>query len=350
MKAKYSLIFLFICALMVCAFIGGKNRIRNEYGNEVCRSGEVLKRRDVPPQFTKRVRPQKMESRRRRAIEFVEVGDRPGLGNPRTLQLEGQNIYVLDAATQQIRQFSHQGIEQQSYGAGHGLGPGQHQHIVGFGVTSKGEVITGDTAARRISIFNASGTFQRSMHPDKAMLRFGLTEEKKAVYLTVPTAVYFNDIEKGTSSEGETLVEDPIKWAGALDGGLRGDARGGVIQFAFYYDVMIRWTPDGSIDYIRNMIGSYPDTPLENINMGYRVDTQDARYRVNDVSVTKDNIHVLVIFLKENSNAHVVDVYNVDGGDYKYSYKLPEYSRGIGVSGNNIVGLKDTTFAVWERK
>ena len=341
-------VFLFTIVILCFTLINSKSSVKNK--KALNHPGEVLAGRDVPPQFTKRVRPQKMESRQRRAIEFVEVGNRPSLGNPRTLQLEGESIYVLDAATQQIRRFSHQGIEQQSYGAGHGLGPGQHQHIVGFGVTSEGEVITGDTAARRISIFNASGTFQRSMHPDKAMLRFGLTEEEKAVYLTVPTAVYFNDIEKGTSKEGETLVEDPIKWAGALDGGLRGDARGGVIQFAFYYDVIIRWTANGNIDYIRNMVGDYPDTPLENTGMGYRVYTQGVKYRVNDVSVTENNIHILVVFLNESANDHIIDVYSVDKGIYKYSYKLPEYSRGIGVNGGNIVGLKDTTFAVWERR
>lgn len=256
-------------------------------------------------------------------------------------------MYVLDGVDQRVYRFSTNGKQLETYGAGQGIGPGQHMRAAGFGVTADSSVVIGDTKGRRISVFGAGGSLKETLHPDKLMLRCTVTAENKVTYLTAPTAVYFQALSDGRIEKAAPLVRDPMKWMAALDGGLRPDAKGGVIQFAFYFNVLIRWAPDGTIDYIRRLVGAYPPTPLTDATMGKRVRTSGVQYRVNDVAVHNSKIHVLVIFFEEDGRRHVVDVYDLEEGAYEYSYRYPEYVRGIARGPNRIVGLKDTTFVVW---
>ncbi len=221
--------------------------------------------------------------------------------------------------------------------------------VMGYGIASDGQVILGDPRGRKISVFNEDGTVERTERPDFGLMRLGVTSEDQIVTLAAPTAVRFQSLLGGGHREGDTLVSDPHEWVGVLDGGLRGDTQGGVIQFSFYYGYLIRWQGNGTIDYIRRMIGDYPPPPTEEIGPTKRVIPSELRFRINDVSIHNDEIHVLVIFLEPDENRYVVDVYDLAAGDYRYSYEPPEPVRSLAVTGDHIIGGTDTTFAVWDR-
>lgn len=299
------------------------------------------------PEFTQPVRPQAAPERTMQPVDAQAVGKRPSLGRPLFVQSDEEALYVLDGADMQVHAFSWQGDQRRTYGEGQGVGPGQHMLIVGFGRTSDGRMVIGDARGRRISVMDAAGTLLRTLRPEQTIMRLAVTSEDVIAYLAAPTAMYFQPVDGNEASEGEPLVRDPMQWIGALDGGLRPDTQGGLIQFAFYYDVLIRWTARGRIDYIRQMIGEYPPTPLTDATLGKRVRTAHVQYRVNDVAVHGEAIHVLVLFLNRPDPEHVVDVYDLQGGAYRYSYTLPEPIRGIAVEEGFTAGLQDTTFAVW---
>jgi len=303
------------------------------------------------PEFLHPVRPQSSQERTTvRTTDVEEVGERPSLSNPFTVQLVDTSIYVMDIADQQIHQYAIDGSYVRTYGEGQGTGPGEHLLLTGFGVTSDGRVAASDVRRYQISMYDESGTFERAISSKTPPLRLSVTSSDIIAYLTAPTAVHFHDIDNGNTSVGEALVRDSIEWVAALDGGLRSDPDGGVIQFFFYYDVLVRWKSDGAIDYIREMIGEYPPTPIQDSpGVSKQVAAGEVSYYVNDVSVHGDEIHVLVVFLQEDDQRErVVDVYSLQRGDYQYSYSLPEYVRGISVGTNRLVGLQDTTFVVWE--
>ncbi len=306
----------------------------------------------VPPDFTQRPRSQSASERTFRSGSWTEVGARrPSLTNPRALRAAHGDVFYRDQSEHQVHQYTLDGEHVRTYGKGQGVGPGQHMAVMGYGIASNGQVVLGDARGRKISVFNEDGTVERMERPDFGLMRLGVTSNDLIVTLAAPTAVVrFQSLLGGGHREGEDLVRNPYESIGLLDGGLRGDTQGGVIQFSFFYGYLIRWESNGSIDYIRRMIGDYPPTPTEPAGGGTkRAVGSELQFRINDVSIHDDEVHVLVIFLEPDENRYVVDVYDLAAGDYQYSYEPPEPVRSLAVTGDHVIGGTDTTFAVWDR-
>ena len=304
----------------------------------------------APPQFTQRPHPQPASERTVRSGSWREVGaERPALINPRALRVSEGNVFFRDQSEIKVYRYTFDGEHVGTYGEGSGVGPKQHMNITGYGVASNGDVVIGDAQMRKISVFNEDGTLKRTERPDFGFLRLGITGNNQIVTLGAPTAVRFQPITGGEHQQGEDLVRDTHRWVGVLDGGLRGDSQGGAIQFSFYYGYLIRWHGNGSIDYIREMIGDYPPTPTEPAGATKRAVQSQIRFRVNDVSIQDDEVHVLLTFFESDENSHIVDVYNLRRGTYLYSYEPPKPLRSLAVSRDHIIGGQDTTFVVWDR-
>ena len=304
----------------------------------------------VPPQFTQRPRSQPASERTVRSGSWTEVGaHRPSLTNPRALRAYRGDVFFRDESEHKVYRYTPDGEHVRTYGEGRGVGPGQHMNVKGYGIASNDQVVVGDVQGRKISVFNEDGTVERTERPDFDLMRLGVTSDDQIVTLAAPTAVRFRSLMGGGHREGEDVVSDPYKWIGVLDGGLRGDSQGGAIQFSFYYGYLIRWHGNGSIDYIREMIGDYPPTPTEPAGATKRAVQSQIRFRVNDVSIQDDEVHVLLTFFESDENSHIVDVYNLRRGTYLYSYEPPKPLRSLAVSRDHIIGGQDTTFVVWDR-
>ncbi|MFO8233289.1 MAG: hypothetical protein R6U20_11550 [Longimonas sp.] len=303
------------------------------------------------PDFTQRPRSQSASERTFRSGSWTEVGaQRPSLTNPRALRVARGDVFFRDQSEHRVYRYTLDGEHVRTYGEGRGVGPGQHMAVMGYGIASNGQVVMGDAQGRKISVFNEDGTVERSERPDFGLMRLGVTSEDQIVTLAAPTAVRFQSLLGRGHREGEDLVRNPRESIGLLEGGLRGDTQGGAIQFSFFYGYLIRWHSNGTIDYIRRMIGDYPPTPTEPAGGATkRVVGNELQFRINDVSIHDDEIHVLVIFLEPDENRYVVDVYDLPAGDYRYSYEPPEPVRSLAVTGDHVIGGQDTTFAVWDR-
>lgn len=304
------------------------------------------------PDFIQRPQSQSASERTFRSGSWTEVGaQRPSLTNPRALRAARGDVFFRDQSEHRVYRYTLDGEHVRTYGEGRGVGPGQHMAVMGYGIASNGQVVVGDPRGRKISVFNEDGTVDRSERPDFGLIRLGVTSDDQIVTFGAPTStVRFQSLLGGGHQEGENLVRNPYESVGLLDGGLRGDTQGGVIQFSFFYGYLIRWHGNGTIDYIRHMVGDYPPTPTEPAGGGTkRAVGRELRFRINDVSIYDDEMHVLVIFLEPDENRYVVDVYDLAAGDYRYSYEPPEPVRSLAVTGDHVIGGKDTTFAVWDR-
>lgn len=112
-------------------------------------------------------------------------------------------------------------------------------------------------------------------------------------------------------------------WAYILDSTLERDSMGGFIRSFYWINDFARYSETGEILYFRRSVDPSSQMP-----------------RTADVEVLNNEIHLLMAeFRDEERFQDFVDVYELQSGDYLYSYWLPQSFDTFALTEEYLAGM-----------
>jgi len=271
-------------------------------------------------------------------------------------------IYVADNNERVVKQFDSDGNQRAVFGKGEGRGPGEFLIIIDILLDLSGNLWVLDGRNARITIFNTKD------QEDWKVMGFSELFEK---VIPVGNDEYWFEprfgmqMRKYTLSDEyigmvQALVDDPPLWSIVLAGFYAVSPNNDVIQSQYFTNQIIKYSPDGELLFARKAI---EDPELPKIDPYYandvaRINTVDITTRQQisiNPQVVSNTIQIYVLQRDEkNRTWHqgFMDVYDLENGDYLYSYELPERFESVAVSEQYFAGVSEELgrLVVWEMK
>ncbi len=161
------------------------------------------------------------------------------------------------------------------------------------------------------------------------------------------------------------LVDDPPLWSGVLVSNFVTTPDKGLVSVLIHINYLVKYSAKGEIEYFRKPI-SKPNLPkilpyfANDAGRVNSVEYTSWEQTTSGVNIVGDEIHVLirdnfVWFPQEQrveSRRETVDVYNLENGDYKFSYKLPNQLQSMAASKTHLAGIPENLgkLVIWEVK
>ncbi|MGF1669782.1 MAG: 6-bladed beta-propeller [Balneolaceae bacterium] len=311
---------------------------------------------------------QTLKERQWRDFEFRESGVSAEFLESNNMVFKSDSIlYAEDLNNLVVNIYDTKARLINSLGAGNGRGPGEFLHISDLRIDESGNVWALDPMNNRATILNPKNkdNFQIIEFPvvPLRVLPVGTTE-----YLLEKR--FDNYIKRYTLSgdfidQMEVLVDDPPLWSGVLVSNFTMAPDKSIISALIHINYLVKYSVTGTIEYFRKPISS-PDFPkiepyyANDVGRVNSVDYTSWEQTTSGVHIVGDEIHVLirnnfVWFPHEQrveSRRETVDVYNLENGDYQYSYKLPKQLQSMAVSNTHLAGIPENLgkLVIWEVK
>ncbi len=233
------------------------------------------------------------------------------------------NIYVADLGDLTVKRFGPNGQYINSYGVGIGQGPGELSNLLDLGIIGDSIVFLLDNSDRKISFFDMDGAFRKSESLDLAPVKYVVTPKGRSYVLTSHTEFLFQTRMGETTTEFG-LPQGPDRLPGpGLSAGMLATNGERLLFAPTYYPVLVQYNTDGAIHYAR----ATPDWGRVREPYWQEARIGDSRgYRpIGDLvhgflSVDEDRAYVTSYMEAEP----VIDVYEVQSGDYVLSFSVPQ--------------------------
>ena len=307
---------------------------------------------------------QKETKRIWKKIEFKETGTSEELiDSDKMIFGPDNNIYVADLSLFVIKKYDITSKFIISLGKGEGRGPGEFLDISNIRTDTFGNVWALDPFNSRVTILYPSKPNEWKiieipfiplniipLHNDKYLL-----EERFDGHLRRYT------ISGKVESEFDRIVDDQSLWSAVLYSRYTVGTDQSIIAVQHDLNNLIRYSGDGKIQYFRKPIDP-PDYPkidpyyANEVGKVNSVDYRTWKQVSRDVFTVGSSIHVFIIdqfVWHENSvksRKKIMDVYDIDTGDYLYSYNLPEQLQTVAVSETHLAGISEELgkLVIWE--
>lgn len=313
--------------------------------------------------FLVEVKEQKQRKRSFRDVQFKQIAQIGGMEdtvllNPIGLAAEKDGkIYVNDYGSFQVKLFRPDGTLERVYGNGKGQGPGEAVNAGDFRVSPNGHVWICDLGLK-LNEFNEQGQFIEMIKEVGRPYRITMLDNTRVA--VVPFDAY-DDLVKIYETSGRLVahsgpvVERQDYFFPALAGDVqRQPARDRIVQMPHYAGLLFCFDEQAELQYARRMIAP-PDFPEiryseKNGAVAYGLYFDRIHTRYPSFSIADDAIHVLTSQdVKTDSTQYVIDVYDLQNGDYRYSYHLPVTPlRDISILDNRMYTISNATVTLWK--
>lgn len=305
-------------------------------------------------------------------VSVASFVDRDGdlFGNPLQIAALPDGGFVLtDLADYAVRAFLADGRAAWTFGRA-GDGPGEFRFLQDIDVSRDAEVVVLDRRLGRVTIIDgATGQLITSFRiPGGGAMQVLPSQGRGRVWL-VPEAGKDSTLWMAVSGEGESVesVDMPVACGHDLLCEVFATSTGGIgAAFAFRWSSKLLFAnPDGSvrsvIDGIERIqfpeVKSYEVKPPDGFEgyVGLKAIASRVDPTADDVTqgITADESHVFVLdAVSLEGPRRVVDVYEVDTGDYVGSLLFPEDLEGLAVLSDGRLATLDLDFfptvQLWE--
>jgi len=311
---------------------------------------------------------QTLKVRQWKEFDFKESGVSIEFLESNSLKFKSDSIlYAEDLNRLVINVYDTEANLINSLGSGNGRGPGEFLHISSLSIDISGNIWALDPNNNRATIFNPND------NDDFQIIEFPVVPLR---VMPAGTNEYlleqrFNNYIKRYTLNGElidqfdVLVDDPPLWSGVLVSNFATAPDNSLVSTLIHINYLVRYSPTGKIEYFRKPI-SPPEFPkiepyyANDVGRVNSVDYTSWEQTTIGVYIVGDKIHVLirdnfVWYLHEQrveSRQETVDVYNLEKGDYQYSYKLPAQLQSMAVSSTYLAGIPESLgkLVIWEVK
>jgi len=314
------------------------------------------------------IEPKKQEAKERKwlKVEFEKIAvSNDYLDSDLMLFDVNDYLYVNDNTHLKVKIFDTSASQVAVLGKGRGSGPGEFNSISNLRIDTCGKIWILDPSNNRATIFHLDNPSEWDIL-EFPVVPLNIIPLNKQHYLLETR--FKGNLDKYNFSgelikQFDVLVDDPPLWSGVLVSYYDLAINGNIIAAQYDTNNLVKYSKEGSILYFRRPIE--PPT-LPKINPYYandvgRVNSVDYTtwmQTTNRVEITENIFHV---FIRDNfewfweeqrieSRRKIVDVYDLEMGDYLYSYKLPENLSVAAVSKTHLAGIPEELgkLVIWE--
>lgn len=265
------------------------------------------------------------------------------------------SFYVLDWGDRSVKEFGPDGLLRGKYGKGVGSGPGEMLNPTDFDVMADGGVIVCDPVNGRIDVFQRGGSLLQSSRLPVVAYRIALIHRDTLVLIPSPIGEYlFRAVTLSGAIVGSfgRMLESQIQHGVLLDGYIASGIAGDFVYVSLYGGILVRLELSGKVRFARETIDGATFPKLLSMKKGdshiVRVDPSTPWSQLS-VSVGDGKIFVLVYRALDRSGGRVIDVYNLDTGDYMQSIGIRDDCKSAFVTSSYVFAANDTSVSRWPR-
>lgn len=251
------------------------------------------------------------------------------------------DLYVLDYGDHFVKRYTQDGTLVNRYGHGQGAGPGETRNPTDVAVASgSGGVWINDQQGRKVEFFDAEGDHISAVRTDHGAWRIAALQNGRVNAAFGAHAEHMVSIADLQATEflqtSPPVIEEQQYNVKVLEGETAA-AGGHVIHVPHYGGLIFSYSlSDSKYSYVREQVNppSLPfmqrtgDGDTGSIGLPYR----DLNYRNLSVHADDESIYILVYRQTDESVDYFIDKYELDNGEYEYSYKLEKGFRDFAIS------------------
>lgn len=305
---------------------------------------------DLDNAFLQKPVPQKIQNRIWKEMKFNKIGISEEFISSLHMRIDQNNfIYIADNNSKVIKQYNTNGKLVNVFGNGEGKGPGEFLIIFDILIDRSGRLWALDDRNNRVIIFNTEN------EEDWEILNFAeafnrITPVNNDTYWLENK--YNNQMKEYLFADKfvkdiETTTENPELWSYVLESYSALIPDGGILQSQYHTNMFLKYSEEGKIIYFREPI-EFQGLPKINpyyANEVGRMNTVDFStwQQITRNPQIVDNTIQLFVHKKINNSDEwypgFIDVYDIENGNYLYSYKLPDDLESLAISENYIAGI-----------
>ena len=260
------------------------------------------------------------------------------------------DVYVVDYGVYEILRFDSGGGYVRSYGNGVGKGPGEFLSITSVSIISDSIISVIDNNNRRKSSFSkTSGRLIDSELFDtrEIPVRYSVTDSGIEYMARSSSKFLFESRFGGNSVEFGELIENQDSFSGMLMDGLMGTHGNNMVFVPLRFPAILIYDVDGKLLVSKKTMAygdSFEEPRLVRFESNGLVGYRGEGDLVTGLATFEGDEILLQSFVDEDVVA--VDVYESELAEYKYSFRLPNYTPSY-IMNDRMYQATDTTVVVF---
>lgn len=301
-------------------------------------------------------------------IDFKQIAISDNLYSVTSMQFgEDGLLYFGDREEMIVRSFDLSANPVNSFGNGKGNGPGEFARFFdAIHLDKENNIWIYDSSNSRLTIINSSTKSQVIHQTDE--VSFFLIPLDSGSYASdhhqyASTDIYTANHEKTGSFEA--LVRNPELWNIIFQGAVAIHNDFSVIKTFYFTNNIARFSSNGDLIYFRKSVNHVETNKIvseyqvyENGGPGYTfADFSSFEQLTSAIGLSENHIHLLISVdeefnfeTEEFESTLLFDTYDIDTGDYLYSYNTPESVTNFAVSETHLAGISEEygRLIIWE--
>ncbi len=279
-------------------------------------------------------------------------------GNSTSLHLTPEHkIYFGDRGEKVIRKLDLELNQVDQYGNGRGSGPGEFLRFYNSVIPdSDSNIWVADEDNGRITIINTNTREWETINTERPVRHvIPLNDGKSALDHPLLGLLTLYDADHQKIRDVEPYLISPENWQILMQGSFAVAEDHSFIKAHYFTNDFIRYSPDGNLIYFRRPIEPPPAISIRLEDNPNDIRDKPEIFRIKNytsaVRIAGNQIHLLLSRLPNGYRIQdSVDVYQIENGDYIYSYRLPEAVSDFALNDKYLVGLTEETgfLTVWE--
>lgn len=260
------------------------------------------------------------------------------------------DVYVVDYGVYEILRFDSSGAYVKSYGNGLGKGPGEFSSITSVSIVSDSIISVIDNSNRTKSSFSkTSGKLIDSELFDtrKAPASYAVTDSGIEYIVRYDSKFLFESRFEGNNVEFGELIENQDSFAGMLIDGLLGTHGNNMVYVPLRFPIILIYDVDGTLLVSKKTMAyddSFEEPRLVRFEANGIVSYRGEGGLVTGMASFEGDEILLHSSVDEGVVA--VDVYESESAEYKYSFRLPNYTLTY-IMNDRMYQATDTTVVVF---
>lgn len=270
-------------------------------------------------------------------VSMETYQDQPGarLYTPGLINGDGRgNIFVFDYGDFLLKRYSFNQGYITSYGSGRGAAPDELMSSMGIEILGDSVVAILDMYGKKVVYYNYDGRLIDTSILDKSYTRFSLDDGGAQYYMGMFPEFLIRSIYQNREYQFPELNPETARQRMQFSGFIQSFDEG-VVFSPFTSNIFMVFSTDGSLVYSAETV---PHNQKRSINDG-----DNSR----SISINGDYIYIQARNTEAQDSLHtIIDVYNLYGGEYEWSMRLPVRSRLMNVTDSYFYSLQDTSVVV----